>query len=357
MADPKPTSNILIKSTRVVPDDNVVIENTADQNYLDLLDRFVGLFRTGQARAIQVMHKMGAHVDEFMKEQEENGAKKYGARNLDKLINDLESKGVEGCGRSTLYHCRKVFQIMREADIDLLANRGYTTSHIKALLPLTNELREKIQCEMVDISTNSVIPLTVLELKIRDANMEVKRADATAAMDPAAQVQADAAKGPASEDLFNEGGTDPSQENGYTGPDGSAAPGADGNPELKAGEGGTAPAGASTTGGRDYSAPPLAAVKAMGKICDQFVTLVPGVTKSCREVQKIGFDSGKAAENWCVARDVCIDGLKGVQQYVDSLLETMVAEKRDGGSEGFRDSAQPDKKFKGKGKGKGKRGR
>jgi hypothetical protein len=84
----------------------------------------------------------------------------------------------------------------------------------------------------------------------------------------------------------------------------------------------------------------------MAKICDQFVTLVPGVTKSCREVTKIGFDSGKAAENWCLARDTCLDALKGVQQYVDGLMETLVAEKRDGGSEGFRDSAQPEKKFK-----------
>jgi len=336
MADPKPNQSVSVP--------------TADQNYLALLQRFLDLFHAGQARAIQVMHKMGAHVDEFMKEQEENGAKKYGAKTLDKLIEDLESKGVAGCGRSSLYHCRKIFLIMKEADIDLLAARGYTTSHVKALLPLSDELRERIQCEMVDKASNTVIPLPVLELKIRDAQMEVKRADAKDATDPTDKVKADAAAGPVNDkDRMDEGGTDPSQENGYTGSDGKAAPGADGNKELKAGEGGKAPAGA-TTKGKDYSAPPLAAVKAFSKVCDQFVTLVPGVTKSCREVTKIGFDSGKAAENWCLARDVAIDALKGVQQYVDSVLETLAAEKRDGGSEGFRDSAQPDKKFKGKGK-------
>lgn len=340
MADPKPNSNVLIKSTRA----DTEVAATEDQNYLALVDRFLALHRAGQARAIQVMHRMGAYVDEFMKEQEENGAKKYGAKTLDKLIEDLQSKGVD-CARSSLYHCRKIYTIMKEADIELLANRGYTTSHVKALLPLSDELREKIQCEMVDTASNTVIPLNILELKIRDAQMEVKRADANEATDPASKVQADAAKGPAGQDLFNEGGTDPSQENGYTGADGKAAPGADGNPELKAGEGGKAPAGA-TAGAKDYSAPPLTAVKAMAKVCDQFVTLVPGVTKSCREVVKIGFDSPKAAENWCQARDTCIDALKGAQQYIDGLLETLAAEKRDGGSESFRDSAQPEKKFK-----------
>lgn len=338
MANPKPT--VLIKSTRL---DTEVIEQTADQLYLSLLERFLALHRAGQARAIQVMHRMGAYVDEFMQEQEENGAKKYGAKTLDKLIEDLQGKGID-CARSSLYHCRKIFTIMKEADIELLANRGYTTSHVKALLPLSDELREKIQCEMVDTTSNTVIPLSILELKIRDAQMDVRRSAADDATDPAAQVQSDAARGPV-RDLS---GLDPAQENGYTGEDGGQAPGADGNPELKTGEGGGAPAGAST-GAKDYSAPPLTAVKAMSKICDQFVTLVPGVTKSCREVSKVGFDSAKAAENWCVARDTCMDALKGVQQYVDGLLETLAAEKRDGGSEGFRDSAQPSKKF-GKGK-------
>jgi hypothetical protein len=325
MADPKPNTTVIKAAST---------ELTSDQAYTALLDRFVALYRTGQARAIQVMHKMGAHIDEFMREQEEGGAKRYGSRNLDKLIDDLNNRGVQQYARSTLYHCRKVFLIMKEADIDLLANRGYSVNHVKALLPLSDELREKIQSEMVDLKTQSVIPLPVLELKIRDAQMEVKRADADAATDPADVVRAAAAEGPAN-GVTSE---DAAAENGYTGEDG----------ELRAGEGGKGgPAGASTTG-KDYSAPPLAAVKAMGKICDQFVTLVPGVTKSCREVTKIGFDSPKAAENWCMARDTCMDALKGVQQYVDGLLETLAAEKRDGGADSFKDSAPKPKGKKGK---------
>ena len=330
MADPKPTK----------PNTDIV---ATDQAYSQFLDRFIALHRAGQARAIQVMHKMGAHVDEFMREQEENGGQRYGARNLDKLIDDLNSRGVQQYARSTLYHCRKVFLIIKEADIDLMATRGYSVNHVKALLPLSDELRERIQSEMVDLKTQSVIPLPVLEAKIRDAQVEVSRQAADTATDPAAQVQADAARGPAQSDA------DAAAQNGYTGEDGKEAPGADGNAELKSGEAGAAPAGASK-GAKDYSAPPMASVKEMAKLADRIVTLVPGVTKSCREVTKIGFDSHKAAENWCQARDICIDALKGVQQYLDSLLETLTAEKRDGGSENFKESAQPDKKFKGKGK-------
>lgn len=341
MSDPKP-NNVLIKSGKTEK-----AELTCDQVYTELLDRCVILWRTGQARALQVMHKMGGYVDDFLKEQEDGGSKRYGARNMIRLSEDLESRGVEACAPSTLYHCRKLFLVIKESEIELLAKRGYSTAHVKALLPLSDELRAKIQCEMVDQATSEVIPINVLEHKIRDAQTAAQRAeaDAATAADPAAEVQAAAAKGPAHQ------GGDAAQDNGYTDAEGHAADGAPGNPELKAGEGGAkeAPAGANK-GAKDFSAPPMVSVKAMAKACDQFVALVPAVTKSCREVSKIGFDSPKAAANWCLARDTCIDALKGAQQYLDGILETLVAEKNDGGSEGFKDSAP-----KPKGKGKKKR--
>ena len=334
MTDPKPTNKILIPIGKT--------DLSTDQVYTDLLDRCVVLWRTGQARALQVMHKMGGYVDDFLNEQEDGGSKRYGSRNMIRLSEDLAGRGVEACAPSTLYHCRKLFLVIKEADIERLASRGYSTAHVKALLPLSDEIRARIQCEMVDTATNEVIPINVLEHKIREAQTAAQRtaADNATAADPAGAVQAAAAQGPA-----NTG--DAATENGYTDTEGHAAEGAEGNPALEAGAAGPAPAGASTNTTKDFTAPPMVSVKAMAKVCDQFVALVPGVTKSCREVDKIGFDSPKAAGNWCLARDTCIDALKGAQQYLDGILETLVAEKNSGGSENFKDSAP---KPKGKGK-------
>jgi hypothetical protein len=292
----------------------VATTTDAKTAYEAVLDTITKIHRTGQARAIQSMWHMGQVVDEFLNEVEKSEGSRYGTFGIDKLAEDLARRDVCSAGRSTLYHARKVFRILSFEQIEALAARGYTTHHVKALLPLSDEIRTKVHAELIDPKTNQIIPIGVLNSKIEDlqsANSRTRADAALAAPSPADAVQAAVDSGPAA-----------AVANGYVDEAGEAAPDADGNPELTPPD--KAPLSAATKGAPDYSRPPLPGVKKMTKALNAVVSTVSDAVVALKEVPKIGFDSTTAAKNWLQAREELRASLTDAQRYISETLAVVL---------------------------------
>lgn len=284
---------------------------TGKKEYDEVVDVLTTIFRTGQARAIQTMWKMGEVVDAFLTECEKPDGSRYGTYGIDQLSQDLERREVAMGGRSTLYHCRKIFITMSFEQIEALAARGYTTKHVKALLPLSDELRERIHAELVDPKTNEIITYATLADRIRSVQTLDNRQRITSAVEASPADTLEQAVDAA----------DAAEENGYTTPEGEATPDAEGNPELTTPD--TDGPSRKATSAPDYSKPPLPAVKRLVKALDACLAAVPDAVIALKEVPKVGFDSTVAAKNWVAARTALAAVVVDIGEFLPAIRSTL----------------------------------
>jgi hypothetical protein len=323
MADPKPN-----EGATPAPDKNIVADATAAKKaYDEVVENVTQIYRVGQARAIQTMWAMGRVVDEFLVECEKKAGSRYGSFGIDQLSDDLSKRDVGLTGRSSLYSARKVFKTLSFEQIETLAQRGYSTNHVKTLLPLSDEVREKVHAEMVDPKTNQIISVPALQEKVKSIQMDAAKAAADKAIDgpsPAEQIEAEADAGPAKPP--QQTGEEAAQENGYTGENGEATTDA---PE---GEAATTPEGEpkdpekaklAAKGAPDFSKPPLPGVKKMCKTLQGFIGTVGDAVIALKEVPKVGFDSKVAAQNWVNAREELRASITDAEKYIAEMKKAV----------------------------------
>ena len=197
MADPKPNTAV----TPTTATNNAVTTAAEAKKAYDLVvTSITDIYRVGQARAIQTMWAMGRVVDEFLGEVEKKEGSRYGTFGVDKLAEDLTARDVQGVARSSLYHARKVFKTLSFEQIETLAQRGYSVNHVKTLLPLDDEIRERVHARWFDPKTNQIIPVTKLQEKVKSMQMDAAKAAADKALEgptQAEQIEAEADAGPA----------------------------------------------------------------------------------------------------------------------------------------------------------------
>lgn len=293
--------------TPEAPQEGEVSVSQARQAYTQVVDKLTTIFREGQASAIQSMWRMGQVVQDFMAEAEKSSGSRYGSFSIDNLSEDLKGRDVNLHGRSTLYHCRNVYKSLSYEQIGALAKRGYTTNHVKALLPLSAELRERVHAEMIDPRTNEIIPEEVLRSKIRDLQGVSDKEKADDA------IQGKTVPQPTEAEVI-----EASVDNGYTGEDGKAVE-TEGNAPLETPAPGEAPVKA--TAAPDYSKPPLPGVKKLTKTLAASLGNISDAVIALREVPKVGFDSKIAATNWIQARDDLKTTAADVRRYLDEVIK------------------------------------
>ena len=346
MPDPKPNGQ-----ARPVQNNPVTAATDAKQAYDEVVTAIVEIYRTGQARAIQTLWVMGRKVDEFLTECEKKTGSRYGSFGIDQLGDDLKRQDVSVTGRSSLYHARKVFKTLSFDQIESLAKRGYSTHHVKALLPLSDEVRERVHADMINPKTNQVITVEELNAKIKELQTESAKRAADRAINgptPAEQIETEADDGP------TKTGEEIAQENGYTTDSGEATDSPSTDPEGgDVGE--KAPvdpekAKAMARGAPDYSKPPLPGVKKMIKALNNVLGAVSDAAVSLREVPKVGFDSKVAANNWLQAREELRACLIDTSKYLTEMRKLLEESARDDGLGEFTADTAAEKQAKKKGR-------
>lgn len=128
-----------------------------DNTYAQVIRKFVAAWKEGEAANIRRYYDLGRLFDEFC-----GGVERavYGEKAVDNLLQDLSDLGVfkEGeDGRRRLYWARGVYRTYPDfSTLEQLSERGFTLTHLKALLGVSDNLRT--QAEQLLLRNGKVIP-------------------------------------------------------------------------------------------------------------------------------------------------------------------------------------------------------
>lgn len=120
--------------------------STADAAYSKLLKQFVTASQSGELANLSRYHDFGRLFDTFCEGMERAA---YGERKVEVLIEDLTGAGIFREGedaRRRLYWARGVYRTYPDFEtLAQLGERGFTVTHLKALLAVSDGIREKAQ--------------------------------------------------------------------------------------------------------------------------------------------------------------------------------------------------------------------
>ena len=142
-----------------------------DRRYSALVDRIATACQQVEGANLRRYHKIGSLFSEFVRGLD---SRRYGSATVERLAEDLQERGILAeVTRPTrlLYWAKNISDAYEEAQLDALAERGFTVSHAKQLFALTPELRQEVEKRM--IVDGQVVATRNLALLVTEANQKL----------------------------------------------------------------------------------------------------------------------------------------------------------------------------------------
>lgn len=265
-----------------------IVVDAAERRYKDLLKKIAEQRTSAEADNLIRYHVTGAMVDDLIGSQE---TRRYGTRTVDNLAEDLKampefSDMVDV--KRFLYWSHALHKAWTTEDLQEMAKVGFTVSHAKVLLALSDKVRPAVEKRM--LAGGRVVSTRVLGDVVREVCREKLTTEEAAATGPKAPDEAAPAVEEPSAVLHETPA--PSAPMKLTAPAPVPAP----KPEKKEKEKSAPTEKAVTTPSEPAS--PLKALKGADNLLTKLMSLLPDVFIAVRETGKRGFDSDKAQKNY-----------------------------------------------------------
>jgi hypothetical protein len=277
-----------------------------------LVERTVAVLRKGQADLLDHYWQVGACFAKFLTLAAKGGAGTVTVRDFAAAL----TRAGQECAPSTLHLAKRIHDTYDRAALPGMVARGLSVTALKALLPLEEGLRAKVEekLEAAPLSTRDLRAVIRAERgeaaaatfqgaplwydgEATDAGAQDEDAAADAARavraGAAYQINADPRVAPSPEEIYAEDSPGPRNI--------GAAP-----------QAGAIPARARTVV-HEYSRPPLPAIKAANGAAEKFADQLPGLWRTLDEVSQVGWDSDRARENFRVEVERLLTIMQGLQ--------------------------------------------
>ena len=264
-----------------------------------LVEDTVAALRRGQEDLLGHYWALGELTARFSTEAD---AGKLGPLTLRAFAEGLRDRGQD-VSVTQLTQAKRIFDRYRREDLPALIGKGFTVSHLKALLPLPDQVREAVEAKVVDdsgrISSTRAVQQAVRAAKVESLAEIPEPEDALAAAPRAARTA--------------------------SAPQAIASAADDGGPLLA-----TPVAGADTpriglVEVREYSRPPLATVRRAAAAAEALADVLPALWTTLAEVEKVGWESDTQAKNFRAQADLLITAFNGLQQVAPTALQRLNA--------------------------------
>ncbi len=292
-----------------------------DAEYRGYIAQAVDLTRSLARNEIEWYWRIGEIFSAFSAAQE---TRKVGQRTVDHFAADLKQEGFL-IGVSTLFNAKAIFNSYKFVAIADMVSRGMRIGHLKLLMPFEGDNLDKLRQEMV-LPDGSLMTVEALASKIN----ELKRLSSSTtnkAIVEGKEVKATRpAKAPNDDEILF-GGDDtvtPSEDKDFFGD--TPAPGtatAEPAPEApKNDDGKTASRG--LTPQKEFSVKsPLKALRDVDSAATRLSSVLGDAWLTVAEASKVGFDGGKARENFQTQLANAKAALQEVLEPATKLLEAI----------------------------------
>lgn len=212
---------------------------------------------------------------------------------------------------------QRIYDRYKADELAALVERGFTVSHLKTLMPLDEALREKLEQEAVG-EDGRVVPTRELRQAVRAARIaslaEAPEADPLPEPVAARTARLEGARAAALTD--DDGGpliTDSDDGGDETPPLADSTPAS--SPHIRVG----------AVASREYSKPPLAVIKRATGAAEALADVLPALWTALAEVERIGFDSDRAQQNFRQQAELLTTAFAGLQRIAPAALDRLGA--------------------------------
>lgn len=262
--------------------------------------------RQGQSDLLGHFWRLGELVDRLQREAPERTLRHFAA--------GLRDAGQD-VSAAQLQQAKRIFDRYQAEELPTLVERGFTITHLKALLPLDEALRERV--EQAAVGDDGRVRST---RELREA-VRAERIRSLAEDPPAEDVAMGTDDAPAYTEAARLGRSPSPQVETIDGDGGPLA----GPAEIAA----SAPAISAITVGavatREYSRPPLAVLKRASCAAEALADVMPALWTAIAEAERIGWDSERAQHNFRDQAELLITAFDGLRQVAPTAVERLRA--------------------------------
>lgn len=214
---------------------------------------------------------------------------------------------------------QRIYDRYQQDEIAALVGKGFTVSHLKTLLPLDEALRERLEQEAVG-EDGRALPTRELRQAVRAARI------AALAEAP----EADPLPEPSDPVAARDAHRDTPRVAAIPDDGGPLVGGEEEAPALDPGTGPAASPGirVGAVATREYSKPPLAVVKRATGAAEALADVLPSLWTALAEVERIGFDSERAQQNFRQQVELLTTAFAGLQRIAPAALDRLAAATR-----------------------------
>jgi len=262
-----------------------------------LVDETVAALKRGQQGLLSHYWELGGLVARFTSEAESG---RLGHLTLRAFAEGLRDRGQE-VSVTQLTQARRIHDRYQQSDLPELIAKGFTISHLKALLPLPEGIRETVEANTTD-DQGRIAPTRAVHQAVRAARI-ASMADIPDSDEALPEAHDRAARTISLATPLANG----LEDGGPRTIPAPTLPDSDG-PKVGA------------VAHRDYSQPPLATVRRASAAAESLADVLPALWTTLAEVEKVGWESDTQARNFRTQAELLITAFTGLQQVAPTAL-------------------------------------